>query len=124
MIFNYLIIYKTRLFILQEFLADDDPHAVTMRVNIGSSIDAPPMSDTQIIKTNTLVEPHMETYAPPEQHTSGSAHDVVDPKHDIIAQFEVRFRRYSHIISTRTLQITILIDDEIVPMKIEKLLGI
>jgi hypothetical protein len=52
-----------------------------------------------------------------------SAQDVVDAEHGI-AHFEACFPGSSHVTSTRTLPVTFLVDNEIIPMKIEKIPGI
>jgi len=55
---------------------------------------------------------------------SRSAHDVLDAEHEPVAQFEVIFPRSFHVTSMRTLPTKFLIDDDHIPMKLDKLLGI
>ena len=60
---------------------------------------------------------------PPQQHMSRCAHDVGDAEHDPIAHFQERFPGSSRVTRTRTLLITFLVDDDLVPMKLEKFPG-
>lgn len=61
------------------------------QTNIGSSVDAPPMSKSLVIEIDTTSKPPIVGYALPEQHTSWSTHVVVDVEHDTIAQCEMIF---------------------------------
>jgi len=42
-----------------------DPHAVTMGDDIGSSVDALPVSDALVIETGTPSQPHTTGSTPP-----------------------------------------------------------
>ena len=97
---------------------------MTMGSSISRSIDAPPVIESPVIETDTTAQPPIAGSTPPEQRTSGYTHDVVDAKHDPIAQFEMIFLGYSCVTSTGSLPIMFWVDDDDVPMKIEKLPGI
>ena len=53
----------------------------------------------------------------------GCAQDVVDEEHDCITEFEASFLGYSRVTSMGTLLVTFLVDDELIPMKLENLTG-
>lgn len=74
-----------------------DPHDVTMGVDIGSNVDAPPMSDAPVTKPDTLTEQHTLESTPLEQNTLGYPHDVLDVERDPITDFEARFRGSSYV---------------------------
>lgn len=118
--FNYLMLYK-KPFILQEFLREHDPHGETMGVGIGSISIYLPMRDMPVTLTSTPFEQHTPVFAPPKQHTLGCAHDVRDAEHDAIAHFQASFLGSSCVARTGTLSITFLVDDDLSPMKLEKL---
>ena len=55
----------------------------------------------------------------------GCAQDAMDAEREHLAYFEVEsFPRSSCVTSMRTLPITVLVDDDHIPMKLEKLIGI
>lgn len=95
-----------------------------MEANVGSNVVAPPTSDAPVIGSDTPLEQHMTRYSFCEQHMPGSTQGATDGKRDPIAHFEAIFPGSSHVTSTRTLQITFLVDDDHFPMKLEKLPGI
>lgn len=99
--------FVKKLFSLQGFLREYDPHAMTMGVRISGNIDALLVSDALVIGTSTLAKSHTLGFSPPKQRTPTSTHDVVDAKHDQItqSQFEVRFLGSSHVSGKRTLPI-------------------
>ena len=67
-----------------------DPCVATMGwVNIGSGVNAPPVSESPVIETNMTSKPSTTEFLPLKQHMLGSTHDVVDVEHDKIAQFEM-----------------------------------
>jgi hypothetical protein len=59
----------------------------------------------------------------PDQHIEEFALDIVHAEHGI-AHFEACFPRSSCVTSMRTLPITFLVYNELIPMKIEKIIGI
>jgi len=61
------------------------------QAGIGSSFDAPPVSESSVIEASTISQPPTIGSAPPKQCTSRSTHDVVDAKNDTIAQFGMNF---------------------------------
>lgn len=105
-------------------MREHDPHDETMGVSIGSGSIASPMRDVPVTSTATPLKQYRQIYAPPEQHTPGCAHNVGDAEHDPITHFQEMFPIYSHVTRMGTLTITFLVDDDLVPMKLEKLPGI
>ena len=94
-----------------------------MGVDVGRSNFSPLLSDT--LNTQSIDATHEQgdtaLSAPTEQCTEGCAHDA---EHDSITSSQARFPWSTHVTSTRTLPVTFLVDDDHVPMKLEKLPGI
>jgi hypothetical protein len=59
------------------------------------------------------------TDKPPRVDVSTIVLDVLDAEHGI-ANFEACFPGYSHVTIMRTLLVTFFVDNELIPMKIEK----
>jgi hypothetical protein len=119
-------------------LQDFDPQDVPTEVGVGTSVVAtpctqhhmgtPPRVDvdvgtTPVTQTGTPPRVDVGTTPDPDQHMPECAQDVVDAEHGI-AHFEACFPGSSHVTSMGTLPVTFLVNDELIPMKIEKLPGI
>ena len=84
------------------------------------------------LSTCDWISSHSNQYTPrvdvsstpqPKQHMPRCARDFVDEERDRITEFEASFLGYSRVTSMGTLLVTFLVDDELIPMKLENLTG-
>ena len=97
---------------------------MTMVVGIGTSIIAPPMMDVLATRISTPPKVNVSSISQPAQHLLGCARDATYAERDHIIYFEASFLGSYHVTSTRTLPVMFLIDDDHVPIKLEKITGI
>jgi hypothetical protein len=107
-------------------LQDFDPQDVPTEVGVGTSVIATRHNIILACQSLRPVHPpgSMSVLHPdPDQHMPECARDDVDAEHGF-AHFEACFPGSSHVTSMGTLPVTFLVNDELIPMKIEKLPGI
>jgi hypothetical protein len=107
-------------------LQDFDPQDVPTEVGVGTSVIATPHNiilDMPVTHTGTPSRVDVGTTPGPDEHMPECARDDVDAEHGF-AHFEACFPGSSHVTSMGTLPVTFLVNDELIPMKIENLPGI